>query len=49
MVEQNISGVKLEKLRQKANKKTKFMRRMPIIVFIICWKGNRKMDKILKE
>lgn len=36
MVEQNISGVKLEKLRQKANKKTKFMRRMPIIVFIIC-------------
>ena len=36
MVEQNISGVKLEKLRQKANSKTKFMYRMPKVVFIIC-------------
>lgn len=36
MVEQNISGVKLEKIRQKANRKTKFMYRMPKVVFIIC-------------
>lgn len=36
MIEQNISGVKLEKIRQKANKKTKFMYRMPIAVFVIC-------------
>lgn len=36
MVEQNISGVKLEKIRQKANSKTKFMYRMPKVVFIIC-------------
>lgn len=36
MIEQNISGVKLEKLRQKVNKKTKFLHRMPKIVFIIC-------------
>lgn len=37
MVEQNISGVKLEKMRQTAEKKTKFLRRMPKIVFVICF------------
>ncbi len=37
MIEQNISGVKLEKLRQKANKKTKFLWKMPKVVFIICF------------
>ena len=36
MVEQNISGVKLEKIRKKANSKTKFLHRMPKVVFIIC-------------
>lgn len=36
MIEQNISGVKLEKLRQKAEKKTKFLKKMPKVVFVIC-------------
>lgn len=36
MIEQNISGIKLEKMRQKANSKTKFLRRMPKVVFMIC-------------
>lgn len=36
MIEQNISGVKLEKLRQKAEKKTKFLWKMPKVVFVIC-------------
>ena len=33
MIEQNISGVKLEKLRRKAEKKTKFLKRMPKWIF----------------
>lgn len=36
VVEQNISGVKLEKIRQKANNKTKFMFKMPKVVFVVC-------------
>ena len=36
MIEQNISGVKLEKLRQKAVKKTKFLKKMPKVVFVVC-------------
>lgn len=36
MIEQNISGVKLEKLRQKAVKKTKFLEKMPKVVFVVC-------------
>lgn len=36
MIEQNISGVKLEKLRKKAVKKTKFLKKMPKFVFVIC-------------
>ncbi len=35
MIEQNISGVKLEKLRRKAEKKTKFLKRLPIGVFCV--------------
>lgn len=36
MIKQNISGVKLEKLRQKAVKKTKFLKKMPKVVFVVC-------------
>lgn len=36
MIEQNISGVKLEKLRQKAVKKTKFLKKKPKVVFVVC-------------
>ncbi|HIT87449.1 MAG TPA: DUF3137 domain-containing protein [Candidatus Coprocola pullicola] len=36
IIEQNISGVKLEKMRQKANRKTKFMFKLPKFVFIVC-------------
>ncbi len=35
MIEQNISGVKLEKMRQKVNHKTKVMFNLPKIVFLI--------------
>ncbi len=36
MVEQNISGIKLEKLRQKAQKKSKFTKKLFKIVFVVC-------------
>lgn len=36
MIKQNISGVKLEKLSQKAVKKTKFLKKMPKVVFVVC-------------
>lgn len=35
MIEQNISGVKLERMRQKANHKTKVMFTLPKVIFIL--------------
>lgn len=36
MIEQNISGVKLEKIRQNAKRKTKVMFTLPAVVFAVC-------------
>lgn len=36
MIEQNISGIKLEKLRQKAQQKLKFSKKLFKIIFVFC-------------